>query len=71
MKLDFRQFPDGYVVTADVEIELERIGHELSPLEIVVVNTAAGVRYGEDDYVVTGCGMGREATLSLLSGASA
>ena len=43
VKLDFRDFPDGYVVSAaDVEAELERIGHELSPLEIVMVNTAAG-----------------------------
>ncbi|WP_236795193.1 cyclase family protein [Amycolatopsis sp. GM8] len=67
VKLDFRHFPDGYVVTAaDVQAELDRIGHELSPLEIVVVNTAAGARYGEDDYVSSGCGVGREATLYLL-----
>ena len=67
MKLDFRRFPDGYVATAkDVEAELARIGHELKPLEIVVVNTRAGSRYGHDDYVRAGCGMGREATLYLL-----
>jgi len=67
VKLDFRGLPDGYVVTAaDVAAELERIGHELAPLEIVVVNTAAGVRYGEADYVSRGCGMGAEATLYLL-----
>ena len=42
-KLDFRHFPDGYVVTAeDVAAELDRIGHLLKPLEIVVVNTRAG-----------------------------
>jgi kynurenine formamidase len=67
VKLDFRHFEDGYVVTPeDVDDELERIGHALSPLEIVVVNTSAGARYGEDDYVSSGCGMGREATLHLL-----
>lgn len=67
VKLDFRHFPDGYVVTADdVEQELTRIGHTLAPLEIVVVNTRAGTRYGQDDYVTSGCGMGREATLYLL-----
>ncbi|SPT50150.1 cyclase family protein [Actinomadura madurae] len=67
VKLDLRHFPDGYVVTAaDVEAELGRIGHELSPLEIVVVNTAAGARYGQEDYVSSGCGMGREATRYLL-----
>ena len=67
VKLDFRHFPAGYVVTAaDVDAELKRIGHTLSPLEIVLVNTKAGERYGHDDYVASGCGMGREATLRLL-----
>ena len=34
VKLDFRHLPDGYVATAkDVESELKRIGHTLSPLE--------------------------------------
>jgi len=66
VKLDFRHFGNGYVATAaDVEAELKRIGHELRPLDIVLVNTAAGARYGEKDYVATGCGMGREATLYL------
>jgi kynurenine formamidase len=68
VKLDFRQFPDGYVASgADVETELSRIGHTLRPLDIVLVNTAAGARYGRDDYLPTGCGMGREATLYLTS----
>jgi kynurenine formamidase len=67
VKLDFRHLPDGYVVSADeVRAELDRIGHTLRPLDIVVVNTAAGARYGHDDYVDSGCGMGREATLFLL-----
>lgn len=67
VKLDFRHFPDGYVATpADVEAELSRIGHTLRPLEIVVVNTRAGSRYGEPDYVDSGCGMGKAATLFLL-----
>lgn len=67
VKLDFRGFEDGYVLTAaDVEAELRRIGHEIEPLDIVVVNTSAGTAYGEPDYVARGCGMGREATLYLL-----
>ena len=67
VKLDFRTLPDGHVVTADeVAAELERIGHELRALDIVVVNTRAGTRYGRDDYLDAGCGMGREATLYLL-----
>ena len=67
VKLDFRDKPDGYVVTAqDVADELDRIGHELAPLEIVLVNTAAGKAYGQPDYVNRGCGMGYEATMYLL-----
>jgi len=67
VKLDFRHLPNGHVVTAkEVEAELQRIQHTLSPLEIVVVNTAAGKRYGQADYVATGCGMGYEATMYLL-----
>ena len=68
VKLDFRHMDDGYVVTpGDVEAELKRIGHELQPLDIVVVNTSAAERYGEDDFLLKGCGMGREATLYLTS----
>ena len=67
VKLDFRDRPDGHVVSAaEVEAELARIGHELRPLDIVVVNTRAGSRYGHEDYLSAGCGMGREATLHLL-----
>ncbi|MBV8092013.1 MAG: cyclase family protein [Acetobacteraceae bacterium] len=68
VKLDFRHFEDGYVATApDVESELARIGHALQPGDIVVVNTSAGRRYGQADYMDSGCGMGREATLYLTS----
>ena len=68
VKLDFRHLPDGHVVTGrEVEAELARIGHVISPGDIVVVNTSAAARYGEDDYLARGCGMGREATLYLTS----
>lgn len=68
VKLDFRHLPDGHVVSAqEVEDELKRIGHELQPGDIVVVNTSAGAKYGQDDYLASGCGMGREATLYLTS----
>ena len=67
VKLDFRHLPDGHVVSAaEVDAELSRIGHVLKPLEIVVVNTRAGSRYGHKDYVAAGCGMGYEATMYLL-----
>ena len=67
VKLDFRHLPDGHVATpGDVQAELKRIGHTLAPLEIVVVNTAAGARYGEENFVDSGCGIGKAATLWLL-----
>ncbi|MBX3707601.1 MAG: cyclase family protein [Pseudomonadales bacterium] len=67
VKLDFRRFEDGYVATAaDVAAELARIGHELRPFDIVVVNTRAGAAYGKPGYVDSGCGMGADATLYLL-----
>ena len=67
VKLDFRDRPDGHVVSArEVEAELERIGVTLQPLQIVVVNTRAGSRYGHADYVSAGAGMGYEATMYLL-----
>ena len=66
VKLDFRHFADGYVVTAqDVEAELTRIGYTLKAFDIVVINTGAGGKYGHKGYVASGCGMGREATLYL------
>ena len=66
VKLDFRALPDGHVVTAaEVAAELDRIGHRLSPYDIVLVNTAAGAAYGAPDFVSRGCGLGREATLWL------
>src|SRR2546430_14629610 len=69
VKLDFRHLPDGYVATAkDVENELKRIGHTLSPLEIVVVNTSAGAKYGRPHYVTSGCGMGYVAEAYLRLG---
>ena len=68
VKLDFRHLPDGHVVTpAEIDAELARIGHRLSPLDIVVANTAAGTAYGRADYIDKGCGFGRDATLHLVN----
>lgn len=54
------------VTAAQVEAELARIGHELQPLDIVLVNTRAGSLFGQPGYLEAGVGMGREATLYLL-----
>ena len=67
VKLDFREFDDGYVVTAkDVESELKRIEYALQPFDIVLVNTRAGKAVGDPNFVNIGCGMGYEATMYLL-----
>lgn len=66
VRLDFRDQPDGHVVTpAQIDAELARIDHELSPLQIVVCATRAGERWGCEDYIHAGCGFGRDATLHL------
>ena len=67
VKLDFRHLPDGHVVTAEeIETELARIGHELQPLDIILVNTRAGELFGQPGYLEAGVGIGRQATLYLL-----
>ena len=66
VKLDFRSLADGHIVSAaEVEAELARIGHNLKPLDIVLVNTRTSEMLGTDRYMTTGIGMGREATLYL------
>lgn len=67
VRLDFRDRPDGHVVgRTEMAEAVERSGHRLEPLDIVLVNTAAGAAYGQPDYIDRGCGIGREATLWLL-----
>lgn len=67
VKLDLCHLPDGSVCSAkDIEKALDVIGHKLKPLEIVLIQTAAGEAFGNLDYIDRGCGMGREATLYLL-----
>ena len=68
VKFDFRDVPDGTVVTAaQVEAQLARIRHVLQPLDIVLVNTAAGAAFGTPAFLGKGCGMGYEATMYLTS----
>lgn len=67
VRLDFRDLPDGQVVSAqEIDTELERIGYELKPLDIAVCATGAGSRWGHENYIHSGCGFGREATLRLI-----
>ena len=67
VRLDFRHVADGAILQPeDLQRELARIDYCLSPLDIVLINTAAGARYGQPDYLQRGCGIGRAATLWLL-----
>src|SRR3954447_11143289 len=53
--LDFTGKEDGDAVTAqEAEAELARIGHELKPLDIVLVRTGRDRFYHEPDYIVRG-----------------
>src|SRR3546814_18331987 len=66
VKLDFRAKPDGHVVSAaEVQREFDRIGYQLQPFDIVLVNTSARAASGRADFLTKGCGMGVEATLFL------
>lgn len=68
IKLDLRHLDDGYVATAaDLQTELDRIGYSLRPMDIVVINTAAGAAYGQPNYLAKGCGIGRDATHWLMA----
>lgn len=68
VKLDFSQFPDGCLITSDeIKKALQEIEYELQEGDIVLMQTAAGGKYGQTDYVNAGCGFGREATLYLVS----
>lgn len=68
VKLDLRHLPDGHVATADeIRAAVEATGAPLKASDIVLVNTSAGAAYGRPDYISRGCGIGREATLWLLS----
>jgi len=61
--LDFSGRADGDAVSAkDVEQELGRIGHELAPLDIVLVRTDCDRYLSQPDYLRYGPGVTAEAT---------
>jgi kynurenine formamidase/sugar lactone lactonase YvrE len=66
VKLDFRHLPTATWSRPPTWRPSSAHRPQLRPLEIVVVNTSAGKRYGQNDYVASGCGMGYEATMYLL-----
>ena len=65
--LDFSAIDRHDGATADdVRAELERLGHELRPLDVVLVRTDASLHFGEPNYHNHGCGLRRSATAWLV-----
>ena len=63
VRLDFTARDDGEVIeAADVDAALSRVGHELKPLDIVLVHTGRDEFYAELDYIARGPGVSAEAT---------
>ncbi len=64
--LDFRHKQDGERITSkDLQKELQRIGYEIEPLDIVLIQTGADAAWGTPEYLTKGAGMDRESTLFL------
>jgi len=65
--LDFRNFHDGYRVSPrDVDEELDRIGYRIKPGDAVLIMSGADKYWGTPEYLLKGCGMGKESTLHIL-----
>jgi kynurenine formamidase len=61
--LDFTAKADGDAVTAaEIEQALSQIGHELAPLDIVLIRTGRDAAYGTLEYLGQGPGVTAEAT---------
>jgi kynurenine formamidase len=64
--LDFDGRPDDQVIDVpDVEAALERAGHDLEPLDIVLVRTGRDAFLREPDYMARGPGVSAAATRRL------
>jgi kynurenine formamidase len=61
--LDFAAKADGDAITTEeIQTELGRIGHELAPLDIVLVRTGRDAAYGSLEYIGLGPGVTADAT---------
>ena len=63
VKLDMTHKGDGDPVTpSDLEAALEKVGHQLKPLDIVLIHCGCDKYYGQPDYMTHGCGAMADAT---------
>lgn len=64
--VDFSDKEDGYVCTSADFIEyFKKVDYRLKPMDIVLVRTSAMQAWGKPEYLMKGCGIGREATIWL------
>ncbi|MDL2219100.1 cyclase family protein [Ruminococcaceae bacterium OttesenSCG-928-O06] len=65
--VDATDKPNGYVLTSADFIEyFKKMDYTLKPGDIVLLHTTAPTAWGKEEYLVTGCGVGREGTLWLI-----
>ena len=65
--VDFTDKPDGYKCHSKDFMEyFEKIQYKLQPGDIVLVRTGAMEKWGTQEYLVSGCGVSKEATLWLV-----
>lgn len=67
--IHFQDKPDGYrIMPEDLEQYFVQVGYTIKPGDIVLLHTGAYAKAGGSaDYMMTGCGMSRAATLWLCS----
>lgn len=64
---DFLNKPDGYrLEIEDFKEALDAMDYRLKEKDIVLIRTGADQYWGTSNYLISGCGVGREATLWLL-----
>lgn len=67
VKLDMSDKPDGYKITKQDCIDyFEKVGYQLKPGDIVLLQTSAPSRWGVIEYLQAGAGMSGEATSWLI-----
>ena len=63
VRLDFTSHQDGEVISSDqIAAALESAGHDLQPLDIVLIQTGRDEFLDADDYMIRGPGVSAEAT---------
>ncbi len=67
VKVDFSSRPDGYGITPhDIQEALLTMGYKLKEGDIFLAQTGAATYWGTQEYLVKGCGFGKDATLWLI-----